>query len=74
MRPITKIGSLESTVAVKTKRPELEEHATISVIERYEHAPDECTIFPVKMLDSDSSQTEWISAQEGSFISIDFIR
>lgn len=39
---------------------------TRAIIERYEHAADECTIF--------ASQTEWISAEEGGYVRLDVAR
>lgn len=51
-----------------------EELVTVAVIERYKDAPDECTIHPDRRYHSEVGQTEWISAQEGSYISLDFVR
>jgi hypothetical protein len=44
----------------------------IAVVEEYDDGPDECTIYP----DGDTRRllTEWISAEEGSFVSLDEMR
>lgn len=46
--------------------------AFIAVVETYEAAPDECTIYP------DSPEydrlTEWVSAEVGGFVALDEMR
>lgn len=44
----------------------------IAVVEEYDDGPDECTIYP----DGDNRRllTEWVSAEEGSFVSLDEMR
>lgn len=47
---------------------------TVALVERYQDAPDECTIFPDVRKRPDMTTTEWISAKEGSFVSRAFVR
>ncbi|KTG30423.1 DUF7511 domain-containing protein [Haloferax profundi] len=42
----------------------------IAIVAPYDDAPDECTIFPAG-LSEDELTTTWISAQEGSYVSLD---
>lgn len=37
----------------------------------YEHGPDECTIFPRDETQTIGEATRWISAAEGSYVSLD---
>ncbi|WP_336359747.1 DUF7511 domain-containing protein [Haladaptatus sp. ZSTT2] len=39
----------------------------VAVVEGYDDAPDECTIFPL-YVDEGAQTTTWISAAEGSFV------
>ncbi len=48
--------------------------ACVAVIERYIHEPDECTIFPDAHTHPNPSQDAWISAKEGSFYSLAYVR
>ncbi|KAB1194811.1 hypothetical protein GJR96_06970 [Haloferax sp. MBLA0076] len=41
-----------------------------AIVAPYDDAPDECTIFPAG-LSEDELVTTWISAQEGSYVSLD---
>ncbi|WP_232700438.1 DUF7511 domain-containing protein [Halobacterium wangiae] len=52
--------------------PEGRPRGVIAVVEEHDDAPDECTIYP----DSDSRRllTEWVSAEAGSFVSLDEMR
>lgn len=59
---------------MKTEQSGHEDVVTVAVIERYQDAPDECTIFPDARYHTDTRQTEWISAKEGSFVSLAFVR
>lgn len=59
---------------MKSKSPESENAGTIAIIERYSDAPDECTIFSAVKPESGMSRTEWISAKEGSYLSLQFAR
>lgn len=42
----------------------------IAIVAPYDDAPDECTIFPAG-LPEEKLMTTWISAEEGSFVSLD---
>jgi hypothetical protein len=44
----------------------------IAVVEEYDDEPDECTIYP----DGENRRllTEWVSAKEGAFVSLDEMR
>jgi hypothetical protein len=42
----------------------------IAIVAPYDDAPDECTIFPAG-ISEDELLTTWISAQEGSYVSLD---
>jgi len=44
-----------------------------AVIEEYDDAPDECTIFPCSAK-AESVTTEWITAREGSFVALADVR
>ncbi|WP_338729378.1 hypothetical protein [Haladaptatus sp. DJG-WS-42] len=39
----------------------------VAIVEGYDDAPDECTIFPL-YVDETVQTTTWISAAEGSFV------
>ncbi|ELZ81810.1 hypothetical protein C453_17379 [Haloferax elongans ATCC BAA-1513] len=41
-----------------------------AIVAPYDDAPDECTIFPAG-LSEEELLTTWISAQEGSYVSLD---
>ena len=68
----------DDTDAMKTTTPEMPEAhiapATdmeyTAIVAPYDDAPDECTIFP-EGLTEDEVLTTWISAQEGSYVSLD---
>ncbi|MGQ4556620.1 DUF7511 domain-containing protein [Halobellus sp. GM3] len=49
------------------------EQALVARVETYEGDADECTIYPAEA-DSPTLQTTWISAEEGSFVSLDSMR
>lgn len=59
---------------MKTQSTESENAGTIAVIERYTDAPDECTILSTIEPKSGLAHTEWISAKEGSYLSLQFAR
>lgn len=42
----------------------------VAIVAPYDDAPDECTIFPAG-LSEEELLTTWISAKEGSFVSLD---
>jgi hypothetical protein len=44
-----------------------------AVVEEYDDAPDECTIFP-RSAKAESVTTEWITAREGSFVALADVR
>ena len=44
-----------------------------AVVERYEDAPDQCTIFPTGLDDYERMAT-WISAREPSFVELEAVR
>lgn len=44
-----------------------------AVVERYEDAPDECTIYPAGV-DDHKRMATWISATEPSFVELDAVR
>lgn len=46
----------------------------VAMIERYQHAPDECTIFSSRKPDVGVARTEWVSATEGSYVRLDVAR
>jgi len=39
----------------------------VAHVERYDHGPDECTLFPLAV-DADELVTRWITAEEGSYV------
>jgi hypothetical protein len=43
-------------------------------VERYDDAPDECTIFPRTATSDLPRTTTWVTAQEGSYCSLDDVR
>lgn len=45
----------------------------VSVVETHDDAPDECTIHPVDVPDHEL-MTTWMTAQDGSFVSLDDVR
>ena len=49
------------------------EQVLVARVETYAGDADECTIYPVEA-DSETLQTTWISAEEGSFVSLDSMR
>jgi hypothetical protein len=44
-----------------------------AVVERYEDAPDQCTIFPTGLDDHERMAT-WVSAREPSFVELEAVR
>ncbi|KAB1189218.1 MULTISPECIES: hypothetical protein [Haloferax] len=68
----------DDTDAVPTTTTEVEGRRTsqttdleyMAIVAPYDDAPDECTIFPAG-LSEDELLTTWISAQEGSYVSLD---
>ncbi|SDY36394.1 hypothetical protein SAMN04487946_11291 [Halobellus clavatus] len=45
----------------------------VARIEEYDDAPDECTLYPADATPSELPTT-WISAKEGSYVSLDEMR
>ncbi|WP_416840310.1 hypothetical protein [Haloferax sp. DFSO52] len=42
----------------------------VAIVAPYDDAPDECTIFPTGLSEAELLTT-WISAEEGSYVSLD---
>ncbi|WP_435183186.1 DUF7511 domain-containing protein [Halobellus sp. EA9] len=53
--------------------PTLPSRRYVARIETYEDAPDECTIFP-QDADADELPTTWVSAEAGSYVSLEAMR
>jgi len=45
----------------------------VARVETYDDAPDECTIFP-EDADADELPTTWVSAEAGSYVSLEAMR
>jgi len=53
--------------------PEAATRELRAVVERYEDAPDECTIYPAGV-DEHKRMATWISASEPAFVELDTVR
>jgi hypothetical protein len=51
----------------------LRSRAYVARIEAYDDAPDECTIYP-EDADADELPTTWVSAESGSYVSLEAMR
>ena len=57
---------------MSTQEAETDDRFTATIV-RYEDSPDECTIHPSRV-DDNSRTTAWITALEGSFVSLSTCR
>jgi hypothetical protein len=62
-----------TSIDSERRRSNSEAPEWVSVVEYYDDAPDECTIYPLGCPDHELVTT-WITAQEGSFVDADDIR
>ncbi|WP_336024356.1 DUF7511 domain-containing protein [Halobellus salinisoli] len=70
-RPSDENGTAADALAGDTETDEHDrEQVLVARVETYEGDADECTIYPVET-EPEARQTTWISAEEGSFVSLD---
>ncbi|USZ67239.1 hypothetical protein NGM10_10910 [Halorussus salilacus] len=53
--------------------PERDDADLTAVVVEYDLGPDECTVYPRKA-DDQTLMTEWITAEEGSYVALDEMR